>query len=115
MARQFPPNEAEPGTPPNYEPQAWAVRYTAPARHVTDWRHTEWRKYGTRHHAEAGIRGMTHFPPSERVAPVPPQTYPTWKRTAMVVELWEYVALSTKSQWRLVETRVYRDNEVFTV
>lgn len=109
---QFPANDAPQGTPPNYVPQAWAVRYTAPARPVEAWNHTVWRKYGTKHHAEAGIRGMRHFPPSE-AQQAPMTRGRIWKPTPMVVELWEFVALSTQQTWRLVETRVYRDGEVF--
>lgn len=111
--RQFPPTDAAQGTPPNYTPQAWAVRYIAPARPVTVWNHDEWRKYGTRHHAEAAIRMMRHFPPSVRVARQGEQKYDTWKTTELVVELWEHIALSTGSSWYLHETRVYRDGEVF--
>lgn len=114
MARQFPANDAPQGTPPNYTPQAWAVRYTAPARPVTAWNHTEWRKYGTRHHAEAGIRGMQDFPPRENRAEPGGYAY-QWYSTPLIVELWEYIALSTGGSWHLHETRVYRDGEVFTV
>lgn len=113
-SRQFPPIGAEQGTPPNYEPQAFAVRYIADDRRETDYRREEWRKYGTKHHAEAGIRGMQHFAPRIYMFNAITATH-YWAPTALIVELWEYLALSTNPQWRLVETRVYRGDVVFTV
>lgn len=102
------------GTPPLYTPEAWAVRYLATALDEADRRREEWRKYGTRHHAEAGIKGMKHFPPMNRqTAPLTRGTI--WKPTPLLVELWEYISLSTGGSWYLHETRVYRDGEVFVV
>ncbi len=112
-SRQFPPIGSDQGTPPNYEPQAWAVRYMAPARQQGMWNSEEWRKYGTKHHAEAGIKGMQHFAPREYRRDMEGKTF--WQPTALIVELWEHIAISTNSQWRLIETRVYRGDVVFTV